>query len=74
MDDEVIDEQARSHFQAHLFHLGYQISQDTPIFEMLFEQYQSGELYAVVQTEFLPVFLWNTKAEALLGPYKVMVR
>lgn len=77
MDKEEVvstEEQARLAFQAHLATLGYQIEQTNPIFMMVFDLWQTGELYRMWQEEFAPVFLWNAQARALLAPYKVLVQ
>ncbi len=61
-------------FQSHLRTLGYEIAIDNPILIYLFKLYQSGELYWMFETEFLPVYLWQEEAKRALAPYmKVLV-
>lgn len=63
--------QQRDLFQQYLQHMGYRIEQSGPIFEELLQLYLSGEWGRMVETEWLPVWIWQSHvAEKLLEPYK----
>lgn len=59
-------------FHAYLLQLGYNVPQESHIFQALFALYTSGEWGEMVETEFAPVWVWNAKAEALLAPFARM--
>ena len=56
-------------FHAYLTALGYQVPQDSRVFLTLFDLYMSGEWGEMVQTDWMPVWVWNAKAKALLSPF-----
>lgn len=62
--------QLRKLFQDYLQSMGYQITRDSPVFEELLQLYLSGEWGRMVETEFAPVWVWQSHAEKLLEPYK----
>lgn len=63
--------QLRKLFQDYLGGMGYQITRDNPDFEELLQLYLSGEWGQMVETEFMPVWVWQSHvAEKLLEPYK----
>lgn len=62
--------QQRDLFQQYLQRKGYQIDQSSPVFEELLQLYLSGEWGQMVETEFAPLWVWQSHAEKLLEPYK----
>lgn len=62
--------QQRDLFQQYLQRMGYQIEQSSPVFEELLRLYLSGEWGEMVETEFRPIWVWQSHAEKLLEPYK----
>lgn len=63
--------QQRDLFQQYLQRMGYQIDQSSPVFEELLQLYLSGEWGQMVETEFAPVWVWQSHVtEKLLEPYK----
>ncbi len=66
-------EQQRTLFQQYLQGKGYQIEQNAAVFEELLNLYLSGEWGETVKTEFMPVWVWQSKiAEKLLEPFKLI--
>lgn len=57
-------------FHVYLQQRGYDVPQDSHVFQALFDLYQSGDWGEMVETEFAPVWAWKAKAEALLAPFK----
>ena len=68
-------ENQRAFFQHYLRRMGYQIDQNCPAFDELFNLYFSSEWGEMVGTELMPVWAWKSRvAEKLLEPFKVMGR
>jgi hypothetical protein len=57
-------------FHAYLTAMGYQVPRDSQVFLALLDLYMSGEWGEMVQTDFMPVWIWNAKAKAILSPFE----